>query len=714
MSNQDIEKGTLMLGGKGVESFVTRLKLKRRHLGVSFAVGAVAAAATVCAFLASVSPMTQTLIKNQLWQAGEGESVEWTVQCRLDDWGTKGFRCGSRSRPSEYVLTTVSLPGGKTKLTNAEYDGFISDTFIPAGYAWWQPSPTLLSKFMVLMSVLMWLGGSVFAFRLFYLVGKEETTNRRIDGAHNLVSGKALSKLVSESAAGSCGWTLAGVMLPAFTMLGGIVICGAQRTGKSLVIHDLINQAKSKNVRLFVNDPAGEFWKAHGRPEDGDVFVNPTLLGGVVWSIFKEMIYTYDADYLAEAMLPRSDAKGGGSEFFENGARNAFGVFLTSLAEKGAINTNELPKAFYESTEEEMAEIVKNTSAARSLSGDAKGMRDGVLASVEIHLSGLAAMADGSWTISDFLKQPKGNLYFIGDEAKFRALYRLMIVTACEVIKKMGVESGEVKYLFILDEAAKLGDIRADRQLAENAKWGLSMVLALQTEVQMVIETSEERADALFGVVGTTLQLRTSEPKAMERASKKFLSQSVRMVAQSQTLAVAEQKDSLGLNKTEQDRPLIIPSNFGMLKKLTGYLQVIEGFPAAKIDYRHWLKEGTGANGGSYVSELKPTKNELPAKDTRFLLKVNDGGNWRTANQIGAINTQIDRLRKEVETMSREPDKIKKIEKIGRLEAKRTMLEGGEVPASDQKFGIEAEDLDLDIDMETGEIMMPDDDGMLI
>lgn len=716
MSEYDVEKETMMLGGKGVESFFTRFKLKRRHLAVSAAAGVIGISLIFFVWGIAVSPMTVSLVTNSYFHANTDEPIKWTIQCRLNDWvGSENFKCGSAKNPGKYLATTVSLPGKGILLTKAEYSKFIDDVVIPQGYSFFEPDPLMFFGALLFgFAPVIFLICSTFAFRFFVAGGQEEVANKRIDGVKNLLNGKQLSEKVKESEAGDCGWTLADVALPHKSMVMGLAVSGAQGTGKSLVLHDMIWQAEKKDVRLFVNDPSGEFWMAHGKPENGDVFFNPALMGGVCWSIFKELVYEYDSDVLAYAFLPKRESKGNG-DFFDDAARSLFSAILRRLAELGAENSSEIARAFFDLEEDELAALVAGTAAADAVSSDAKGMRAGVMASAAIHMSGIAMMAPGSWNFRDFLDQPKGNIYFVGDEAKFRAVKRLMFATAFEIIKDRDVKHRDVKYLFVLDEYPILGDIDIDRHLAEKRKFGVGVFLGMQAETQLVTLMGEPRADTTMGVIGTTLQLRTPDAKAQKRAEAKFGAQNLRMVAESQTLAIAEAKDSLGINKTQQEKALIMAAKFGMLEDLTGYLSVIGGFPSAKVSYRHWFKSATGRNGtSSRLDEISTPCQSMPEKDPRFLLKRLEvgGRNWQQNIEIEVIQAQIDNLKRYIPTLTQASAKEKKTELLKNLEIKLAIMNGGETVESDQKFGIDQVD-HMDFDLDADELTI-EDDGQLI
>lgn len=637
----DIEKSTLMLGGKGVESFLTRFKMKRKHLAVSASIGIVAAVLVWSLYLLLITPTTASLIGNSIALDGEGQARVWVVKCRRADFEAEAFKCGSRSKPDQYVDVKVSLPGGGVMLSRSQYEAFIRGTFIPVAYAWYEPSPGASSTIAGLLALVAMAAASWFAFRWFVGFGREDTKNLRIGGVYDLVDAKALSQMVVESKGGASGWKIADVDLPKKSMVMGLGVSGAQGSGKSLALHDLIVQAEHKDVRLFINDPSGEFWTAHGKPDNGDVFWNPALVGTVNWSIFKELNFQHDADILAYAFLPKRESKGNG-DFFDDAGRSLFATLVNRLAQAGTVNTNEIAKAFFEATEDEMAALVAGTSAADAVSGDAKGMRAGVMASVGIHMRGIKVMADGDWSMRDFLALPKGNIYFVGDEEMFRGVKRLMISAAFEIIKSSGVRVPDLKYLFVLDEYPILGDVDVDRHLAEKRKFGVGIVLGMQAETQLETMMGKSRAATTLSVLNTYLQLRVPDPDAQKKAEERFGKQEVRMVGENQTLAIADSKDSLGVTKNVQEKALIPAANFGLLGVAQGYIKVMGNFPAAKVDYAWWLSEKSGLDGvDTRANDIGREVRPYPSKDERFRMVAEGNGDWRKQVRIDLLRANI-------------------------------------------------------------------------
>jgi hypothetical protein len=617
---------------KGAIGLNTKIKLILSQVLMSSCISAAPIFILFAIYFAAVSPATTQLIKNEVMHYGTKKQIEWTVQCRLNDYKSSEFKCGSSKTPDDYVAKTVIAD--TQAFDYKTYRKFIDTKYIPATYSGLLPNPINFFYFLFfVVTPFLFFSGYLATYLFFKKRGIEANKNKRLDGVYDIITPKELTEQLDKAGTERSGWRLAEVELPGKSMVMGIGVVGMQGSGKSLALHDLIAQSKDKNVRLIINDPSGEFYCAHFRPGI-DYFFNPSLLGSVSWSIFKDLKYQYESDDISVAFLPKKEKSGGGgSEFFEDAARSLFSAIVRKLAERGETETYKIAKAFFSSTDEELAALVKGTPAAAAISGDAKGMRAGVIASAAIHLSGISMMKECNWSLSEFLDSP-GNLYFVGDEARFRAVKRLMIVMLMEVIKARNVRVHHLKYLFLLDEFALLEDVQVDRHLAEKRKFGVGIVVGLQATTQLNTTMSKERAETTMNVFGTLLQLKAPDANAQKAAEARFGQQTKQMIGGSQNFAVSEEKNALSMSHNQQDKPLIMGAKFGMLEPLTGYMQVI-GYPAVSVDFRNWIKSG-------YADTINASKRDYPEKDKQYLIHARTSSSSDPEAASGELDELLD------------------------------------------------------------------------
>lgn len=452
-------------------------------------------------------------------------------------------------------------------------------------------------------------------------LGREKQANKRLRGAKDLVPVGELSRMVRKSGAGP--YRLVGVPLPREAPMNGILAIGAQGSGKSMSIHDLMLQVFARGRKCFIYDQSGEFYKAHFRPGK-DHFFNPALLGSVPWSLPLELNYEYDSDSMARAFLPpRTDGAGGAQTFFEDAARSLFSVILLRLRQRGAKHTADIAKAFLDMPEEEMAILIEKSIASSAIDGDSRPQRQGVISSIAIYLNGIQAVQRGMWTIRDFLSGPEDSRLFIlnteDTRAMFAPLFRLMLAAAFSAVESKGEIVHEDRFWFFLDEIHNIGDIRAEEKLALLRKFGVCIVAGLQSDKQLAVSVGADRTDVMMNGFNTVLALRVQDNNLQKRLAARIGEVDQLTVNQNQQLALVTTRDGGGLNQVDQKKDVILPSEFGYLDTNTGFIKLVGSFPVARVDYRHWLPSKPGRR--AHV-DLWRERQELPTRDGGFLIQV--------------------------------------------------------------------------------------------
>jgi len=272
-----------MVAGTALETLRTRFKFVARGWAVAGLVGIAPLVGMMILWFLATSSMTHSLISNKY----ESNNPPHTWHVTNPD-GRSSLVQIEREVNGEKVITK--------NLTRDEYEEAIAP-FVSQNY--WI-SPHWLFNFFLCLGLTFVYPISKKVHRKFFEIGQENTSNKRIKGAEDLVSPKQLDAMVREDGGGD--WTLFGVAFPKNGFKFGTAVSGAQRTGKSVGFHDFIKQAIRKNLRLIIHDPQGEFFMANFRPGI-DVFFNPAMQGSVPWSLFLELMTESDAREQAQACI---------------------------------------------------------------------------------------------------------------------------------------------------------------------------------------------------------------------------------------------------------------------------------------------------------------------------------------------------------------------------------------------------------------------------
>lgn len=650
--------------GAGRAVFLTRVKLSFHAISMAFWLGALPGfLIPIVLWCTHLAPKDLDVIKLSLVSqiVDQQHPRKWLL--RDTDGRTK-------------VLTVVKKDGTAVQLLTApqfrKVASSVSDAASKAATTiWWSLGVAVLGYLLV--------------FGALRRIGKSARENKRIDGAKDLVSPKELSRQVMKEERGD--YRLLDVALPKSAPMQGILLQGAQGTGKSLGMHDLMMQAFARKRKCIIYDPSGEYFRAHFRPGK-DSFFNPALEGSVPWSIFSELEYKYDSNTLAHAFLPpKAGVVHGASAFFEDAARALFSVILLRLAQRGAEHTHLIAEAFLDMPDDEMDLLIKSSVASSAVGGDSKGQRQGVISSIAIYLDGISAVQPGTWSIRDFLDRDDDARFFLlstdDTEAMFTPLYRLLLTVSFGMIAARQEIVHEDRFFYFLDEVAKLGDIQLDKVQAELRKYGVCVAAGIQSDKQLVTSMGQDRGETVLNCFNTVGMLRANEPNMAKRMASRLGEQDVAVVSKGQALAVTDWRDGGSLNQGEQNKWLVMPSKIGQMKNCTAYVRIPGDYPATFVDFRNWLPRWY--RPFARVQRFKPVQ-DTPPRDPRFLV-------MRAAGQdaMASVREEAEQIR---------ADAAKAAEEEKKAEAER---------AAAMKTTIERQGVWVVKDMDTGEIVRADE-----
>jgi hypothetical protein len=582
--------------GAGRALFLTRMKLTVHAVSMSMWSGAVPGLILPVVFwVNTLKPADSDVLKETLVSRLVPASTPRKWELRNAD-GT----------PS--VVTVTRADGAEIQLmTPAQFRAVARDI-----------SPVMTSFTRVgAVSLVCAILGYTAVWRSLARMGKKARANKLVRGKEDVVSPKELSKQVRKREPGS--YRILDARLPKTAPMQGIMFQGAQGTGKSIGMEDLMQQVFARKKKCVIYDHSGEYYRKYFRPGK-DYFFNPALLGSVPWSIFSELVHTYDSNTLAQAFLPpKAGVVHGASAFFEDAARALFSVMLYRLAARGACNTRVISEAILEMPEDELELLIQKSVASSAVGGDSKGQRQGVISSIAIYLDGIAAVPDGDWSLRRFFDVDDDARFFIVNtddtKAMFAPLYRLLLTVAFGAIAAKQQVVYEDRYWFFLDEVAQLGDIKLDEAQATLRKYGVSVVTGIQADKQYFTTMGQDRGETLMNGFNTMVMLRTPEPNMAKRMAERLTKREMEVVSEGQAVAVSEWRDGGNMNQNEQEKWLVMPGEISTLDNCVAYLQFPGSYSVAKVDYRHWLPKWY--RPWARVNRFRVVQ-DTPPRDPRF------------------------------------------------------------------------------------------------
>ena len=383
----------------------------------------------------------------------------------------------------------------------------------------------------------------------------------------------------------------------------GMLFYGNAGVGKSNISFDLMDQIFKQKRKSVIYTRTGEEFEMYFRPGI-DVLFAPAYKGSVKWSLFSDMKIATDGAKLADAFLP---SKSG--DFFEIAARVVFAKVLLALYKRGETRSSAIAEEIYKLDDAAIDNLLKGTSAYNVIGKDKQ--RDGVLASVNIHLEALEHVADGSFSLREWIRRDDDSrLFLMGmkeTEKTFMSMNRIALDIILAEIAIMNVKHSSGKYWFFIDEMPTLefGQSNCiESALNEMRKYGVCVAASIQSERQLYNSAGENSAKILLNAFQTTVALRVTDGDTQKSVAQRLGDADIVQKSANANLAVNADRDGAGTNaQLTQDVFVVKPSEFSKLKSNTGYIRFV-GYDPIFIDIRAWGPAGRMNRVGSNAIEL--------------------------------------------------------------------------------------------------------------
>ena len=232
--------------GAGRALFLTRMKLTIHAVSMSLWAGAIPGLIIpIVLWMSCLSPRDVDIVKLDIVShlVKQDAPRKWRIR---DEAG------------QDQILTVIKSDGDAVQLLTAAQYRTVTASL---------SRPVTVFGYVMLASMLCGLLGYLSVWWSLSRLGKRARENKRVDGVEELVEPKELSRLVKKEEAGP--YTVLDVALPKSAPMQGIQFMGAQGTGKSLAIHDLMQQVFQRKRKCIIYDQSGD--DAAGIPAQAQV-----------------------------------------------------------------------------------------------------------------------------------------------------------------------------------------------------------------------------------------------------------------------------------------------------------------------------------------------------------------------------------------------------------------------------------------------------------
>lgn len=366
--------------------------------------------------------------------------------------------------------------------------------------------------------------------------------------------------------------TLGGHALPRNAETQHFLACGTTGTGKSTLLEELVECARSRGDRLVVCDPAGAY--ASRFAHTGDQLLNPFDARSPGWSLFNEMRTDYDADRIARAIVPTGK---GESAAWHHYARVLLAAVIRLLVRRGETSTEALVRACATAPAAELGPDIAGSPAAGLFDPDASRALASTRFVLSTYLTPHAYLRPGTFSLRRWVRDGSGALFMTWRTDMQTALAPLIAawISVCSAEVLTLEPDPERRIWLVVDEVAALGPVEALAEaLTLGRKFGLCIAAGLQSTAQLDEIYGRDQAVTLRACFRTlaALGISRSDPDTAEFLSRALGEREV--VRDEQTRSLGDAGYSRSVTARRMTERVVLASEIAGLPDLHGFLAI--------------------------------------------------------------------------------------------------------------------------------------------
>lgn len=424
--------------------------------------------------------------------------------------------------------------------------------------------------------------------------GKEIKEDKYIRGA-KLVSAEKLKGEIVEKH-GVSDLTLGDFPLPTGFSKKHTLISGTTGAGKSTALTHLLKAIRARGDRAVVYDKKGEFVEMFYR-DRVDHILNPADSRSHQWTPWEEMASPFDADWIAETLLPSSNSNSGSEKFFTSAARAVVSAALQNLYLDGPKSLLSLLRATAWNDLELLKELVAGTPAATYFNEDNERTLESIRSTIVDGVRPLRLLKEenkkGFFSIRDWIAEgdePNADdswLFLPVRESEIeiqKPLISTWIQAAAKGLMARGVNNERTLWI-VVDELPSLKKIPALSMLmAEGRGFGAAVVLGIQEINQLEEEFGKNTSKTILGLCSTQLHFRLNNADTAEWVSKVLGEAEREEVDEDLNYSADDIRDGVRVSSKRQNRKIVLPSEIMDLPDLSCFVKIWGVESKARID----------------------------------------------------------------------------------------------------------------------------------
>ena len=470
-------------------------------------------------------------------------------------------------------------------------------------------SVSLIKK--LLQSILIAIVGSVLVSWFWVKMGNKKKETQVLSG-FECVEPKVLKKRVLKH--GASAYTIGEIPLPKNAEFQHMMITGTTGSGKSNLIHQLLQQIRDQGDQAIVIDTTGGIF-ARFYDETKDILLNPLDARSKKWNLWQEGNQDYILDEIAEALIPEGKSY---DQFWTQSARQVFCESVRFLKQNDRCSYQELLNMTLHLPLKALKERLRGTRVSSIVDPAIDKTALSVRASLASSLRPLQELDDLSKedsrnsqkeTISllSFLKDDQKTWAFLSCQPDQREFLKPLFSTWISLMIKGIMQRSEVggkRTWIIIDELASLYRLPSLMLgLSEIRKYGGCFVLGFQDLHQLEEIYGHTVTKSLSNLTGMKVLFRNVDTEVATRVARYLGEQEKQEASESISFGAHQMRDGVNLSNQKQTKPVVTASQIMMLKDLEAYLKFPGNFRVTKLSFSY-----------THLSYIAPIFIEKPLK----------------------------------------------------------------------------------------------------
>ena len=422
-----------------------------------------------------------------------------------------------------------------------------------------------------------------------YARGKQKQSTKILNGVE-LIDSKKLSKRVKKQ--GASVYKIGDIPLPLNAEFQHMMVTGTTGSGKSNMIHHLLNQIREQGDQAIIVDTTGGMVS---RFYDGsrDLILNPLDDRSQMWNMWNECTDKSDFDELAETILESNTT----DAFWVEAGRQLFSETAYLFATENNQSLKQLLKLLLQEPLKNIQPILQKTKVSSLMDPSIEKTALSIRVTMMTHLRAFLNIEDGgTFSINQWIQNPEFHQFlFLACKPDQRELLKPLITAwvgiAIKNLMKLNEDNGR-RVWFIIDELASLQKIPTlMTALTEIRKYGGCIVLGFQnlSLIEKIYDKTTVRA--ISDLTGTKVIFRSLDPDVTKTVSQFLGEQEVMEASESVSYGAHQMRDGVSLGAQKTIKKVVPPTEIMKLKDLNCFIKMKGDLPVTKYAFTYLKME---------------------------------------------------------------------------------------------------------------------------